>query len=71
MSCRLIRASDGSNALLLRLNRPNQLNAIDWPTVLELDEALKAADEDASIRCVLLIGEGTRVQRGRGTSRVT
>ena len=55
---------DGSNALLLRLNRPNQLNAIDWPTVLELDEALKAADEDASIRCVLLIGEGRAFSAG-------
>jgi enoyl-CoA hydratase/carnithine racemase len=55
---------DGSNALLLRLNRPNQLNAIDWPTVLDLEEALKAADEDASIRCVLLVGEGRAFSAG-------
>ena len=39
-----------ARAAILRLNRPEQLNPIDWDTVRELDARIDEIDADASVR---------------------
>ncbi|HRO13836.1 MAG TPA: enoyl-CoA hydratase [Paracoccus sp. (in: a-proteobacteria)] len=41
---------------LIRLNRPEALNALNGQLLGELAEALRAADADAAVRCVVLTG---------------
>ncbi|MBW7906543.1 MAG: enoyl-CoA hydratase/isomerase family protein [Phycisphaerae bacterium] len=41
---------------ILRLNRPDKLNALDLATMQKLLEALERFDEDPDIRCMLLAG---------------
>jgi enoyl-CoA hydratase len=43
---------------LLRLNRPERLNALNWTMVDELYAAIASLGEDSSIRVVVLTGEG-------------
>ncbi|MGB8713660.1 MAG: enoyl-CoA hydratase-related protein [Onishia taeanensis] len=63
--------------LEIRLSRPRVRNALDEATARALGEALQAAAEDASIRCVMLSGDGasfcagadiTEFQEGKTTS---
>lgn len=49
---------DGQCAALLTLNRPEQLNAIDWETLRALRAALDEAAEDRAVRAVLITGRG-------------
>jgi len=51
-------------AAIIRLNRPEQLNPIDWDTVHELDARLDEIDADASVRCVLVTGNGRAFSAG-------
>jgi 2-(1,2-epoxy-1,2-dihydrophenyl)acetyl-CoA isomerase len=53
----LIEETDGA-VRILRLNRPNAMNALDSELVRALSAALARARDDASIRAVLLTGEG-------------
>jgi 2-(1,2-epoxy-1,2-dihydrophenyl)acetyl-CoA isomerase len=46
------------NALRIRLNRPEVLNALTLELLAELKEALTDASEQSDIRAVLLTGEG-------------
>ena len=46
------------NVGLITVNRPEALNALNTETVDELRELLKTIDEDESIRCLILTGEG-------------
>lgn len=41
---------------LIRLNRPEALNALSGQLISELAAALKAADADANVRCIVLTG---------------
>ncbi|MFC0340290.1 enoyl-CoA hydratase [Paracoccus niistensis] len=41
---------------LIRLNRPEALNALSGQLVSELAAAMKAADADADVRCIVLTG---------------
>ncbi|MEO8696130.1 MAG: 2-(1,2-epoxy-1,2-dihydrophenyl)acetyl-CoA isomerase, partial [Acidimicrobiales bacterium] len=41
-------------AAIIRLNRPDQLNPIDWATVHELDARIDEIESDSSVRCVLV-----------------
>ncbi|MBT9247127.1 enoyl-CoA hydratase [Gemmobacter fulvus] len=41
---------------LIRLNRPDALNALNSTLLSELSEALKAADADNSVRCIIITG---------------
>ena len=41
---------------LIRLNRPEALNALSGQLISELATALKAADADANVRCIVLTG---------------
>ena len=41
---------------LIRLNRPEALNALSGQLVSELAAAMKAADADEAVRCIVLTG---------------
>ncbi len=43
---------------ILRLNRPESMNALSWPLVEALHEALDAIDRDNACRVVVLTGAG-------------
>jgi enoyl-CoA hydratase len=59
-------ALEGSDqvAVTLVLNRPDQLNAIDWPMLDALDRALDAVVDDSSVRGVLVTGAGRAFSAG-------
>ncbi len=46
--------------LVLTIQRPDQLNALNKATIEELNSALNAADSDASVRCIIITGSGTK-----------
>lgn len=54
----------GPQAALLRLNRPAQLNPLDWETVRALDRALAEADADPAVRLILITGSGRAFSAG-------
>jgi enoyl-CoA hydratase/carnithine racemase len=54
----LSEAADG--VVLLTLNRPGKLNALDYPLVDALSAALGEAEGDARVRAVILTGAGDR-----------
>lgn len=45
---------------IVTLNRPKELNAINFQLVSELAHALEAFDQDPTIRCIILTGAGNR-----------
>lgn len=45
---------------LLTINRPETLNALDMPTLLELEAAFAALEADAAVRAIVLTGAGER-----------
>jgi len=46
--------------LVLTIQRPDQLNALNKATIEELNLALNEADQNTSIRCVIITGSGTK-----------
>jgi enoyl-CoA hydratase len=46
--------------VLVTLNRPEVLNALDYRTLGELVDALEQLDTDESVRCVVITGAGDR-----------
>lgn len=55
---------DGRNAAVLWLNRPEALNAMNWDALHELEAALAAVENDASVRAVLIVGRGRAFSAG-------
>jgi enoyl-CoA hydratase len=47
---------DDGPVRLIRLNRPQALNALNTRMLGELAEAVRAADADAAVRCIVLTG---------------
>ncbi len=47
-----------SELAILRLNRPDRLNALSWPMVEEMHEALDRLDRNNACRIVVLTGSG-------------
>src|SRR5918912_3534608 len=45
---------------LITLNRPEKLNALSFPLMTELDEALSECEADEAIKAVILTGAGDR-----------
>lgn len=45
---------------IVTLNRPKELNALNFQLVSELAQALEAFDRDESIRCIVLTGAGEK-----------
>lgn len=54
----------GGCAALLTLNRPEQLNAIDWEMLEQLDAVLDGLEADAGVRTVLITGRGRAFSAG-------
>ena len=46
----------GAGFTLIRLNRPEALNALNSAMMIELGQALDAAEADEAVRCVILTG---------------
>ncbi|MFD1553127.1 enoyl-CoA hydratase [Putridiphycobacter roseus] len=51
---------ENGHVLTVTINRPNQLNALNRETILELHEALKSANQDENIGVVILTGSGEK-----------
>src|SRR6187551_2950446 len=56
------------NAVLITLNRPNALNAMNQDMMNELDAALAEDEHDAEIRAVVLTGAGGTFSAGEDIS---
>ena len=54
----LVQASDHAGVRTLTLNNPERLNALDTKMLLQLRQALEAADTDQTVRVVVLTGAG-------------
>jgi enoyl-CoA hydratase/carnithine racemase len=54
--------------VLITLNRPNVLNALNEALLSELDRALEAAENDAEIRAVVITGAGRAFSAGEDMS---
>src|SRR3954467_642671 len=52
--------SDRPGVVLVTLNRPEVLNALDYQTLGELVDALESLDSNESVRCVVITGAGDR-----------
>ena len=46
--------------LLITINRPDKLNALNKQTIAEVGQAFAAAENDASVRSIILTGSGTK-----------
>ncbi len=57
-SLETVLVAEEGGVLTLTLNRPDVLNAVDEQLSLELQEALKFAEREAGVRCVVLTGAG-------------
>ena len=55
-----IKIEREQRTVLVSLNRPHRLNVFNNVLIEDLSAALDTLDEDASVRCVLITGEGDR-----------
>jgi enoyl-CoA hydratase/carnithine racemase len=60
MGADLVLVETHGPVALLTLNRPEKLNALDYPLIDRLMAALDAAEEDDRVRAVVLTGAGER-----------
>ncbi len=51
---------DHDHIRVVKINRPDKLNALNTGTIEQLSEALKAANEDNNVRAVILTGVGEK-----------
>ncbi|MFT7772430.1 enoyl-CoA hydratase-related protein [Roseateles sp.] len=65
MSEHLIQIEQQGAVRLLRLNRPEALNAFTTGMLGQLREALEAAAEEGDVRCVLITGAGRAFSAGQ------
>ncbi len=56
------------NGVLITLNRPNALNALNEDMLIELDQALAEAESDPEIRAVVITGAGGTFSAGEDLS---
>ncbi len=60
MSVSNIIIQNNDSVRTITINRPKQLNALNSETISELSDALKSADEDNSVKVILLTGSGEK-----------
>lgn len=54
----------GSTAALVTMNRPDVLNAIDWPMLTAIDDAVTETVADRDVRLLMLTGAGRAFSAG-------
>ena len=59
-----------NNVAVLRLNRPDKLNAYIGKMNHEIKQAVKAASIDENVRCIIITGEGRAFCSGQDLSEV-
>ena len=55
-----ILSEDKEGICYITINRPKQLNALNGATISELNQAISAANNDTTVRCVILTGADTK-----------
>ena len=55
-----ILSSTENGITTITINRPSKLNALNKDTIEELHEAFNAADNDASVKVIVIIGSGEK-----------
>jgi enoyl-CoA hydratase len=55
-----VRSENRDGVLVITIDRPKVLNALNAQTVAEIGEAFEAARDDDSVRCVILTGGGEK-----------
>ncbi len=60
MSDQAILVERRQSTAVITINRPKALNALDGPTLLELERALEAVDADDAVRVIVVTGAGDR-----------
>jgi len=55
---------EGANLGLITMNRPQQMNPLDWSTIKILDQAFRELAEDASVRVMAVTGAGKAFSAG-------
>jgi enoyl-CoA hydratase len=55
-----ILVENKDNISYITINRPQKLNSLNKLTILELNKAIKQAEKDDSIRCIILTGAGKK-----------
>lgn len=60
MSFNNILSEQKGEILYITINRPKQLNALNKETIAELSSAFKGADEDSSVKVVIITGSGEK-----------
>jgi len=63
----VLRIEDQDGVRILRMNRPEKLNALDTALTIALRDALQAAAEDDRVRALVLTGEGRGFCAGADT----
>ena len=61
MAVRLELPADHSHVAVVTIDRPEQANALDPPTIRALADAWRRVRDDEAIRCAVLTGAGERV----------
>ncbi len=54
----------------VKINRPNVLNAVNVETILEIEQAIKALDEDKEAQVAIITGEGKSFISGSDIARL-
>ncbi len=65
MADELVQRAFEEGVLTLTLNRPEVLNALNAPMFQELQQALREAERDPEVRCVVLTGAGNAFCAGQ------
>lgn len=65
MAGETILAEQDGGVLTLTLHRPDVLNAFNDRMIAELSDALRAAERDATVRCLILTGAGRGFSAGQ------
>lgn len=70
MAFQAIQTATEAGVLTITLNRPDAMNALNGQMCEELSAALKTAERDAEIRCVLLTGAGRAFCSGQDLAEI-
>jgi 2-(1,2-epoxy-1,2-dihydrophenyl)acetyl-CoA isomerase len=68
MDYKTVKSESKNGVQWIRLSRPDKLNAFDEQMGNDLQEALKAAEREESVRCVVITGEGRAFSVGEDLS---